>query len=81
MAPDPTPHAGATAHDDSFLRKALGGMSLFTLAMTVPQVWTICRCLPRRPKPNLRPIRCSPHSIASSPIASRHARRWSNSIG
>ena len=41
MAPDPTPHAGATAYDDSFLRKALGGMSLFTLAMTVPQVWTI----------------------------------------
>ena len=41
MAPDPTTHAGATAHDDTLLRRLLGGMSAFTLAMTVPQVWTV----------------------------------------
>jgi len=41
MAPDPhTPgaiHSGA----DTLLRRLLGGMSIFTLLMTVPQVLTI----------------------------------------
>jgi hypothetical protein len=41
MAPDPTTPAAAAAHDDTLLRRALGGMSIFTLAMTLPQVWTI----------------------------------------
>lgn len=40
MAPDPG-HPAAPADDDTLLRRALGGMSVFTLAMTVPQVWTI----------------------------------------
>lgn len=40
MAPDSA--ATATPADDSpLLRKLLGGMSLFTLTMTVPQVLTI----------------------------------------
>ena len=40
MAPDSA--ATATRADDSpLLRKLLGGMSLFTLLMTVPQVLTI----------------------------------------
>ena len=40
MAPDsavPAPDGG----DDTLLRKLLGGMSVFTLLMTVPQVLTI----------------------------------------
>jgi uncharacterized protein with PQ loop repeat len=41
MVHDP---AGAAAHatsPDSGLRRVLGGMSLFTMAMTIPQVLTI----------------------------------------
>lgn len=41
MAPDPTPAAGHASQQDSMLRRLLGGMSIFTLAMTVPQVWTV----------------------------------------
>ena len=41
MAPDPTTHQGHSARDDTLLRKLLGGMSVFTLLMTVPQVLTI----------------------------------------
>jgi len=40
MAPDPVPVA-ANASSESVLRRALGGMSIFTLLMTVPQVLTI----------------------------------------
>jgi uncharacterized protein with PQ loop repeat len=40
MAPDPTP-AAAAAGTEANLRKLLGGMSIFTLLMTVPQVLTI----------------------------------------
>ena len=40
MAPDPTPAAAAAA-TEAYLRKLLGGMSIFTLLMTVPQVLTI----------------------------------------
>ena len=39
MAPDPTIPAGSQA--DTVLRRLLGGMSIFTLLMTVPQVLTI----------------------------------------
>lgn len=36
------PDSGSRAtDDDTLLRRALGGMSVFTLAMTLPQVWTI----------------------------------------
>ena len=41
MAPDPTPAAVAGADSETVLRRVLGGMSIFTLLMTVPQVLTI----------------------------------------
>ena len=41
MAPDPTSAAAASVHPDIMLRRLLGGMSIFTLLMTVPQVLTI----------------------------------------
>lgn len=41
MAPDPTTPAGVDAKPDTQLRRLLGGMSAFTLIMTLPQVWTI----------------------------------------
>jgi uncharacterized protein with PQ loop repeat len=41
MSPDPMSAAGHAARDDTLLRRVLGGMSVFTLLMTVPQVWTI----------------------------------------
>ena len=41
MAPDPTTPAGADSHSDTLLRRLVGGMSIFTLLMTVPQVLTI----------------------------------------
>ena len=40
MAPDPTPAAAGNAQSKTFSR-LLGGMSIFTLLMTVPQVLTI----------------------------------------
>lgn len=41
MAPG-TPHSsGAGPESETLLRRLLGGMSIFTLLMTVPQVWTI----------------------------------------
>ena len=41
MAPDPTTLAGRDSRPTTFLRRLLGGMSVFTLLMTVPQVVTI----------------------------------------
>jgi|ERR1041385_4144940 uncharacterized protein with PQ loop repeat len=41
MVHDPANAAARTAGADSGLRRLLGGMSMFTLAMTVPQVLTI----------------------------------------
>lgn len=41
MAPDPTPAAVAGDRSEALLRRLLGGMSIFTLLMTVPQVLTI----------------------------------------
>ena len=41
MAPDPTTPAGSGSKPDTMLRRLLGGMSIFTLLMTLPQVWTI----------------------------------------
>jgi uncharacterized protein with PQ loop repeat len=38
MAPNPTPPTGEAS---TALRRVLGGMSIFTLLMTVPQVYTI----------------------------------------
>lgn len=41
MAPDPTTAAGYASRSETMLRRVLGGMSVFTLLMTVPQVLTI----------------------------------------
>lgn len=41
MAPDPKPLAGEVLRSETTLRRLLGGMSVFTLLMTVPQVLTI----------------------------------------
>jgi hypothetical protein len=41
MAPDPKPPATAKSQSDTVLRSLLGGMSIFTLFMTVPQILTI----------------------------------------
>jgi len=41
MAPDPKPRSPASGPSNSMLNRVLAGMSVFTMAMTVPQVWTI----------------------------------------
>lgn len=41
MAPDPTTPAGIASRSDTTLSRVLGGMSVFTMLMTVPQVLTI----------------------------------------
>jgi uncharacterized protein with PQ loop repeat len=41
MAPDPMTPAGHASRSDTVLSRVLGGMSVFTLLMTVPQVLTI----------------------------------------
>src|SRR6185436_5370003 len=41
MAPDPTTPAGAGARSETRFKRVLGGMSVFTMLMTVPQVWNI----------------------------------------
>lgn len=41
MAPDPITPAGDASRSDTLLSRVLGGMSVFTLLMTVPQVLTI----------------------------------------
>ena len=38
---DPTPAAARTSPFDTGLRRLLGGMSVFTMLMTIPQVLTI----------------------------------------
>ena len=40
MAPDPKPDIRSNT-SDSMLHRLLGGMSVFTMAMTVPQVWSV----------------------------------------
>jgi uncharacterized protein with PQ loop repeat len=41
MAPDPTTEAAYASRSDTMLRRLLGGMSIFTMLMTIPQVLTI----------------------------------------
>jgi uncharacterized protein with PQ loop repeat len=41
MAIDSAIPTGSSSQSDIMLRRFLGGMSIFTLVMTVPQVWTI----------------------------------------
>ncbi|MBI4294161.1 MAG: hypothetical protein HY661_22000 [Betaproteobacteria bacterium] len=40
-APDPTTPVEPSVNSDTLLRRLLGGMSVFTMLMTVPQVLTI----------------------------------------
>lgn len=40
MAPDPKPDI-RSHKADSMLHRLLGGMSVFTMAMTLPQVWSV----------------------------------------
>ena len=41
MAPDPTTIAGKISPSETMLRRLLGGMSVFTVLMTVPQVLAV----------------------------------------
>ncbi len=41
MTPDPTTPAGFASPSETVLSRLLGGMSVFTMLMTVPQVLTI----------------------------------------
>jgi uncharacterized protein with PQ loop repeat len=41
MHPDPVPAAVHPSPSDAVLRRLLGGMSIFTMLMTIPQVLTI----------------------------------------
>ena len=41
MAPDPTTPAGIASPSETAFGRLLGGMSVFTMLMTVPQVLTI----------------------------------------
>ena len=41
MFPDPTTPTNDTPHSDTLLRRLLGGTSVFTMLMTIPQVMTI----------------------------------------
>jgi len=41
MAPDPAIPEGDGSRSEAVLRRVLGGMSVFTMLMTVPQVLTI----------------------------------------
>ena len=41
MFPNPTTPATGNSRSDTVLRRLLGGMSLFTMFMTIPQVLTI----------------------------------------
>ena len=41
MAPDPSTPAGTASSSETALRRLLGGMSVFTMLMTIPQVLTI----------------------------------------
>ena len=41
MGPHPDPPADVSSSSDTMLRRLLGGMSIFTLLMTIPQVLTI----------------------------------------
>ena len=41
IAPDPITAAGHASRSDAVLRRLLGGMSVFTMLMTIPQVLAI----------------------------------------
>ena len=41
MGPSSVPPGGAPALSDVLLRRALASMSVFTIAMTLPQIWNV----------------------------------------
>lgn len=41
MAPQPANPAPHSSIPETMLRRALGAMSVFTIVMTVPQIWTV----------------------------------------
>jgi uncharacterized protein with PQ loop repeat len=41
MGPHPASFSARASISDAVLRRALGAMSVFTIVMTVPQIWTI----------------------------------------
>jgi uncharacterized protein with PQ loop repeat len=41
MGPNPAPPGAHAWVPEAVLRRALGAMSVFTIVMTVPQIWTI----------------------------------------
>jgi uncharacterized protein with PQ loop repeat len=41
MAPYPATPTAHASISETVLRRALGGMSVFTIVMTIPQIWTI----------------------------------------
>lgn len=41
MVPHPVGPSASTSVSDTLLRRALGAMSVFTIVMTAPQIWTI----------------------------------------
>lgn len=41
MAPYPVTPAAHISISENLLRRALGSMSVFTILMTIPQIWTI----------------------------------------
>jgi len=41
MGPHPASFSAQASISDAALRRALGAMSVFTIVMTVPQIWTI----------------------------------------
>jgi uncharacterized protein with PQ loop repeat len=41
MSSDPTIPVAPLSQSERMLRTTLGGMSVFTMVMTIPQVWTI----------------------------------------
>ena len=41
MGPHPASFSAQAPISDAVLRRALGAMSVFTIVMTVPQIWTI----------------------------------------
>jgi uncharacterized protein with PQ loop repeat len=41
MAPDPATSIGVASQSKTLFSRLLGAMSVFTMLMTVPQVWTI----------------------------------------
>src|ERR1700752_4031632 len=62
MAPDPTSPAGVASLSETVLSRVLGGMSVFTMLMTVPQVLTIWV---GREAAGVSVLSCSPYLLSA----------------